>query len=160
MFCYFDLKEKYPIPWKYFDCKARSIWYSGGGGRTWDLCLGQNIFFGYYRSKIIFFAGPSGRIIFFITKSYKYWGFRDNFMLNNGFRDNYILNSGFHKALATNSHSIQVFATSLHAARGTTRQLRSQINVLFRFSSKLHTRIDLISLCEHHSHILSKKSYA
>ena len=72
------------------------IFWGGGGG--WNLGLRQKIFFGQYRSKIIFFAGPSGWIIFLITKSYKYRGFRDNFMLNNGFRDNYMVNSDFHKA--------------------------------------------------------------
>ena len=69
-----------------------------GGG--WDLCLGREIFFGQYRSKVIFFAGPSGRIIFFIIEIYKYRGFRDNFMLNSGFRDNNMLNAGFHNQQA------------------------------------------------------------
>ena len=113
-------------------------------------------FFRQYWSKVIFFAGPSGRIIFFITKSYKYRGFRDNFMLNSGFRDNYMLNSGFHNKFRLNSgfcHKLR-FSWQLHTARGTTRQLDSQLNALFRFSSQLHTRIDLISLCEHHSQII------
>ena len=130
--------------------KARSIWYSGG---AWDLCLGRKIFFGQYRSKVIFFTGPSGRIIFFITKSYQYRGFCENFMLNSGFRDNYMLNSGFHNKFRLNSgfcHKSR-FSRQLHTARGTTRQLHSQLDALFRFSSQLHTRIYLISLCEHHS---------
>ena len=133
-------------------------------GGAWDFGLGRKIFFGQYRSKFIFFAGPSGRIIFFITKSYKHRGFRDNFiikfMLNNGCRDNYVPNSGFHNKFRLNSgflpqiHTQVRFSRQLHTVRGTTRQLHSQLNALFRFSSQLHTQIDLISRGEHHSHII------
>ena len=45
--------------------KARSIWYSGGGGGAWVFGPGQDIFFAQNRIKIIFFDGPSGRIILF-----------------------------------------------------------------------------------------------
>ena len=65
-------------------------------------------------------------------------------MLNASFRNNLILKF---KAFATNSHSIQ--------------QLQKEqpdsfiVNLtLFRFSSQLHTQIDMTSLCEHHSLII------
>ena len=128
----------------------------GGGGGGLGFRSGPKKNFGQYRSKVVFFAGPSGRIIFFITESYKYRGFCDNFMLNNGFRDNYVLNSGFHNKFRflPQIHTQFRFSRQPHTARGTTRQLHSQLNALFRFSSQFHTQIALISLCEHHSHII------
>ena len=118
---------------------------------------GPEFFFGQYRSKVIFFAGPSGRIIFFIPEIYKYRGFRDNYMLNSGFHNTFRLNSGFYHKFKLNLDFRD--PRQLHTARGTTWQLHSQLshitlNTLFRFSSQLHTRIDLKSLCEHHSQII------
>ena len=127
---------------------------------AWDLCLGRKIFFGQYRSMVIFFDGPSGRIIFFITKSYKYRGFRNNFMLNSGFRDNDMLNSGFHNKFRLNSGFCHKFKLNLGFRDNCTLQEEQQdsfivkLNALFRFSSQLNTQIDLISLCEHHSQII------
>ena len=71
----------------------------------------------------------------------------------------------FIQAFTTNSGLIQVFATihtqfrflrQLHIAKGTQPDsfMHSQLNALCRFSSQLDTQIDLISLCEHHSHII------
>ena len=84
------------------------------GGGAWDLCLGRKIFFGQYRSKVIFFAGPLGRIIFLMPESYKYRGFRNNFMRNSGFHDNYMLiNSGFHTKFRLNSCFCHQFKLNL-----------------------------------------------
>ena len=93
-------------------CTVHFIFGGGGGGGGWDLCLGQKIFFGQYRSKVIFFAGTLGRIIFFITEIYKYRGFRDIFMLIMVLATTICLiqafttNSGLIQAFATNSNSI------------------------------------------------------
>ena len=117
---------------------------------------GSEIFLGTISEQGYFFRQPFGPDYFFITESYKYRGFRDNFMLNSSFHDNYMLNSGFHKKfiLLPQIQTQFRFSRQLHSARGTTRQLHNQLNALFRFSSELHTRIDLVSLCEHHSQII------
>ena len=81
-------------------------------------------------------------------------GFRNYFMLNSSFRDNLILE---YKAFAPNSHSIQVFATT---AVGTIRHLDFIVKLtLLRFSSELHTQIDMTSPCEHCSLIIQNSLY-
>ena len=85
---------------------ARSIWYSGGGGRGGDLCLGQNFFLDNIGARL-------SDYFFFITENYKYRGFRDNFMLNSGFLDNYMLNSGFHNKFRLKSGFCHKFKFNL-----------------------------------------------
>ena len=127
--------------------------FGGGGELGLGFWSGPRIFFGQNQSKIIFFAG----LFFFITDSYIYnTGFRGNLvMLNSGFRYNFMLNLCFRdkRILKFNPlrqiHTQSRFSQQLQTAVGTDNFI---VNLtLYRFSSKLHTQIDMTRLCGHHS---------
>ena len=133
--------------------KARSIWYSGGGEGL-GIFFRAKKFFRTILEQDYFFRRHFGPDYFFYNQKLWYTciGFRDNLCLIQAFATTTCLIQAFAttscsiEAFATNSHSIQVFALTAQCSRNNQKASYSQLNTLSRFSSQLHTKIDMTSL--------------
>ena len=119
--------------------KARSIWYSRGGGGAWVFRPGQNIFFSdKIRARLFFSPALRAGLFFFITESYLHsvQAFATTlcliqaFATTSCFRDNLILKF---KAFALYLLSIQVFETTTDCSSRNKHNFIVNLT-LFRFS--------------------------